>query len=136
MGTITNIDELIGDAEEIVYKGKTYKLPPDIPMPTVFKLFQQFREVTSAQVEGGEAPADFLEKAVASLNDELLKLFQEGDPTLKELPVFGIKAFRIIMQKIFAALNADVSSEGNSASPESPKETTPGEQKTETTPKA
>jgi len=127
MGTVTNIDELIGDAEEIIYKGKHYKLPPDIPMPTVFKLFQMFREVTSAQ-EKGDAPADFLEKAVESLNGELFKLFKEGDPELDALPEFGVKAFRIVMQKIFAALNADMSAEGNSPSPEpTPEPETPGE---------
>jgi hypothetical protein len=101
---IVNIDEMIPEDVEIVYRGKTYVIPGDVDGATVFTLLNAFRElaILGTAARGGEDVSRKLDTVAKRLNKLLLGLFQISDPTLTELP-FGTKSLPIVVREILVS---------------------------------
>lgn len=114
MAEIINLDELVPEDVVFKYQGKEYVLPGDISTESVFKLFKFFREMLEAQKPKDDEELDTkeIEDTVTKLKAELLILFQERDPSLKDVP-FGVSSMPIVMQTLLAKLGVEVTEEGN-----------------------
>lgn len=104
MAKIVNIDQMIPEDVEIVYRGKTYTIPGDVDGETVFTLLNQFRAlaILGAESREGEDVTKKLDTAAKKLNELLLGLFQITDPELKELP-FGTKSLPLVVREILVS---------------------------------
>lgn len=128
MAEIINLDELVPEDVIFKYQGKEYVLPGDISTEAVFKLFKFFREMLAAQKPAeGEDDIDTkeVEDSVKKLKAELLSLFQERDPDLKEVP-FGVSSMPIVMETLLKKLGVEITDEGNPPAEAAKKEKTGG----------
>src|SRR5690242_7249738 len=72
---IIDLDAVLGDDKKVRLAGKTYTLPPDIPVELYLKLNRESeQERTDAEV-------------VSELYEDVLGLFKYGDPKITKLPI-------------------------------------------------
>lgn len=102
MANVVNIDEVLGEDLELVYRGETYTVPADLDGQTVFKLLSMYGNIAKL-ADDPRANAAKLEKIAQEMNDTLLGLFQLRRPELKELP-FGTKSLPVVLREILKQL--------------------------------
>ena len=105
MAQIVNLNELV--PEDIVIRygtpPKDYRLPGDISVDSVFRLFAMFQALTATPVEGeGAALLADLKNRFGDIEAELLALFQIRDPKMTTLP-FGIASLNQVLRIILAS---------------------------------
>lgn len=112
MAEVVNLDEILPDSIELVWKGQTYVLPGDIDVETTFELQQLLVDLGRAEEAtlAADPESDERQEAVdlqrsVSLKIEkvLLRLLQVNHPELEKLP-FGIAGFQYVLGLVFAKL--------------------------------
>lgn len=110
---IIDLDAVVGDPKKVKLRGKTYTLPPDMPVELYLRL---------TQLQGEEDPDT---DQIRAMHDEVLKLFRDsfyGDPKLTALPEgLGIKS---LMRLIIDVYGEQVDEEEPKAAP--PRKPSPG----------
>lgn len=96
---IIDLDAILGDDKQVRLAGKTYKLPPDIPVALYLKI-NKFSQEENPDMD-----------LIEMLYRELVKLFQYGDPKLQELPIGVTQAVQAI-QVIYGAPDAEGNGQG------------------------
>lgn len=111
MPQIIDLNELV--PEDIVIRYGTppvdYKLPGDMDVESVFRLFEMYRALAVTEGDDNEV-FDQLKTRFGDIRAELLKLFQVRDPKLAELP-FGIRGIGALLRVILGQLGVTVSEE-------------------------
>src|SRR5581483_1330813 len=102
MAEVVDLDQLIPDDVEFKHRGKTYRVPGDIPTKQVFELYRLYQDLAEAETST-EADADAQERATEKVKDGLLRLFRVLQPELEELP-FGAMSLTIVLQTILLKL--------------------------------
>jgi hypothetical protein len=83
---IVDLDAVLGEDKLVSLGGKTYRLPPDIPV----ELWLKFTRYS------GEGLSD--EEMITRLYDGVLSLFRYGDPKLKDVPLSMAQLVQVIGQ--------------------------------------
>lgn len=109
MAQIVDLDLLVGGDLVFKYDGGELRIPGDISTELVFGVFHAFRELHDVSEEG---KPEEVERANASIREQLLQLFQIRQPEMKSLP-FGIKTTPIVIQEILSKLGVNVREEGD-----------------------
>lgn len=112
MARIVDINALV--PEDIVIRygtpPKDYRLPGDLSVETVFRLFEMFQALTTVTgSDAGEVVGE-LRQRFGDIEHELLLLFQQRDPKLEKLP-FGIGALGQVLRVILGQLGLTVTDE-------------------------
>lgn len=120
---ITNLDELVGQDHEFVYRGTTYKVPGDPATESVFEFLMLYDDLLSAQVaaSGAEGAAvagerEKVQKLYGTIEAKLLVLFRELDPDLEELP-FGFKGTMHVLRVVLGLLGVTVDGDAGPPAP-------------------
>lgn len=120
MARITNIDDLIPEDIELVYRGQTYVISGDVAVPDVLKMFRAIVDIAAVQTtldipedatdeEIKEASAAAEKDANAKLErvqKEILALINANRPAdeqLKKSP-FGQRSLPIVLQEVLGHL--------------------------------
>lgn len=111
MAQIINLNELV--PEDIIIQYGTpivdYRLPGDMDVEAVFRLFEMFRALSVTEGDGDEV-FDQLKTRFGDIRLELLRLFQQRQPELTELP-FGIRGTGALLRVILGQLGVNVTEE-------------------------
>lgn len=111
MAQIIEMNELVPEDIIVRYGNPPvdYKIPGDIDVETVFRLFEMFQALSSTEGNDQEV-FDSLKAKFGDIRAELLKLFQVRDPKLKELP-FGLRGTGALLRVILGQLGLVVTAE-------------------------
>lgn len=111
MPQIIDLNELVPEDIIIRYGSPPvdYRLPGDMDVEAVFRLFEMFRALSVTEGDDDEV-FDQLKGRFGDIRAELLKLFQVRDPSLVELP-FGIRGTGALLRVILQQLGMSVSDE-------------------------
>lgn len=111
MPQIVDLNDLVPE-DIIIRYGRPpvdYKLPGDMDVEAVFRLFEMFRALSVTEGNDEEVFGQ-LKGRFGDIRAELLKLFQVRDPKLKELPL-GIRGtgalLRVILQQLGVSVTED-----------------------------
>lgn len=111
-----NLDDVVPEDIEFDYRGKTYTISGDLDVETTFKLIGLFGDLADAEVAGDR-------KKQLSVNGKLeqllLDLFKEHDPSLEKLP-FGVVAYRNVVTQLLGSLGLEVIGGDPPADPSKP----------------
>jgi hypothetical protein len=98
---IIELDDLVPDAIEFRYKGKSYILPGDITVETTFRLNKLLIALTEAEADPKKMAQQ--EKLTLEVEEVLLELFRQTDHELKSLPL-GVVGFQHVLSFLLAKL--------------------------------
>lgn len=98
---IVELDDLVPDAIDFRYQGKSYVLPGDITVETTFRLQKMLTALGEAEADPKKA--DEQEKLTLEVEQQLLELFRQKDPELESLP-FGVVGFSYVLSHLLAKL--------------------------------
>lgn len=97
---IVDLDELVPADIVFKYRGGEYRLPGDPSQETVLELIRDYRDLLAAEQADDEAT---IEKVGKRSQGTLLKLFQEEDSAMTELP-FGTFARQHVVRAVLTTL--------------------------------
>lgn len=82
---IVDLSDLLAEDKLVKFRadGATYRLPGDLPAE-LFLAIQQEAERQQAAIDSGEVLSDL--HVITALTEQILKLFQYGDPSIEQLP--------------------------------------------------
>lgn len=84
MSRLIDLDAVVGSPIRVKLRGEEYKLPPDLPAPTML-LFMEFEDRVAAAEKKGDDSA--INEALRDAYEEVLGLFQVYQPELETLPI-------------------------------------------------
>jgi hypothetical protein len=133
-----DLDALIPDDLEFIYRGKTYSIPGDVDTETVLRMFRMFQLLLETRdlAQGAEDQdakkfAAKIDKAYDEINSILLTLFQVNHPQLESLP-FGVAAMPHVIAGVLELLGVtgdpqtgERSEESTTSPPKKPKQSVP-----------
>lgn len=110
MAKVTNIDELLPEDIELVYKGTTYTIPGDIQIPDVLSLFLMIQKMSAtnpAEVTEAQAKKQFETIETGLLKILNLDRIEKGEELLTRNP-FGTRGLGIACAKILEHLVPEI----------------------------
>lgn len=98
---IVELDDLVPDAIDFRYQGKSYILPGDITVETTFQLQKLLTALAEAEADPKKTAQQ--EKLTLEVEQVLLGLFRQADPELASLP-FGVIGFQHVLTFLLTKL--------------------------------
>jgi hypothetical protein len=100
-GRLIDLDALTEGEIEVQLGGEVYKLPPDIPIPTMLTFFELEAALKDADTD--EDVAGLLRE----LYEEMLETFRMEQPDLERLPI-SLKQVPVLLREIQAIYNTGI----------------------------